>query len=169
MAEHLSLGIRLVKGVVAGVKRVGTLDGFSFSSNGDATVGDRALFDDVSIGQRDINVSDPGDGSGTAAIATPGEILTSNLTDIPAEERFSISLSPNPTSDLVKITSRNYSKGALAIYFTDMFGKRVKTFGFNLDGETSAFDCPISGLLPGLYVVTATNKNQIAHSTLIVR
>lgn len=144
-----------------------TLTGFAFASYGTDTFGELAYFDDINFYNPDTE-----EPSGIAADAARGEI---QLNKKPGGEneglkgKFSIILSPNPTSSFVKLTVQNASKGLYELHFSDMLGRRVKSLSYNSAGETDVQEIPIPSLSSGIYVVTVRQGSHITQKKLIVK
>jgi hypothetical protein len=142
------------------------LTGFAFASNGTATLGEIVYFDD-------INFYDPtvSGGSGVASIASPQDVpLSISVMDMPVtDQKFSISASPNPASEIVKIIVKGASSGILNIQFTNLWGKKVKQSNYSLENGSSELNVPINGLLQGIYVLTARQNGHISQTKLIIK
>lgn len=142
------------------------LTGFAFASNGTATSGELIYFDDVNF--YDPTVSG---GSGVASIATvPNAPLTTSVTSTPvADQKFAISVSPNPASEVVKVIVKGASSGAIDIKFTDLWGKKLKQLNYSLEDGSSELNVPVNELLKGIYVLTATQNGHISQTKLIIK
>ena len=138
------------------------LTGFAFQSNGTATYGELIYFDDV-------NFYDPttGSSSGVAKIVSH-DIAVTNLTKVPKNQDFLVSVSPNPANGFVKVKIQGALKGALDLYFVDMSGKTLKRLNYKIEGGTSFLDIPIQEFLPGKYIITLKQNNRFAQIKLVV-
>jgi hypothetical protein len=144
-----------------------SLTGFAFASYGTLTWGELAYFDDINF----YNPDSEGP-SGIAANAAAGEIQLNSKLSSQNEEltrKFSITLSPNPTSEFVKLIVQNSAKGIYEVHFSDMLGRRVKRLTFNSDGETAVQEIAIPGFSSGIYIVTVSQGSHITQKKLIVK
>jgi hypothetical protein len=144
-----------------------TLTGFAFASYGTNTFGELAYFDDINFYNPDTEGP-----SGIAAVTTAGETQLNGKLANQNEEltgKFSIVLSPNPTSELVKLTVHHATTGLYEVHFSDMLGRRVKSMNYNSAAETDVQEIPISSLSSGIYVVTVRQGSHITQKKLIVK
>jgi hypothetical protein len=143
------------------------LTGFAFASYGTNTFGELAYFDDINFYNPDTEGP-----SGIAAVTTAGETQLNGKLANQNEEltgKFSIVLSPNPTSELVKLTVHHATPGLYEVHFSDMLGRRVKSMNYNSVAETDVQEIPISSLSSGIYVVTVRQGSHITQKKLIVK
>jgi hypothetical protein len=142
------------------------LTGFAFASNGTATLGEIVYFDDVNL--YDPTIEGP---SGITSASATTAILSSSLVPQKQTESnaFSIAVSPNPASEVVKIIVKGASAGVLNIQFTSLWGKKSKQLKYSLEDGSSELNVPIGGLSQGLYVLTATQNGHVSQTKLIVK
>jgi hypothetical protein len=99
------------------------------------------------------------------------QLLSSSLVPQKQTESnaFSISVSPNPASEIVKIIVKGASAGVLNIQFTSLWGKKSKQLKYSLEDGSSELNVPIGELSQGLYVLTATQNGHVSQTKLIVK
>jgi hypothetical protein len=145
---------------------VTNLTGFGFTSYGTATWGEIAYFDDINLYDPTIEVP-----SGIASASATTAIFSSSLVPQKQTESnaFSISVSPNPAREVVKIVVKGASRGVLNIQFTSLWGKKSKQLKYSLEDGSSELNVPIGELSQGLYVLTATQNGHVSQTKLIVK
>lgn len=133
------------------------LTGFAFNSNGTATSGELVFFDDVDF-------YDPTVGPMFAQDA-PTTLLAAPLTnEKPASKTFGVTVSPNPSSNVIQVHVENGTKGPTTILISNMSGATVKKLTYNADDESSSISTTVQGYFPGVYVITAKQNGQVAQT-----
>jgi len=91
------------------------------------------------------------------------EIIETSTEDI-IEDEHHFSISPNPTQDIIEISTTDNYSGELTISLTDINGRRVmeKTTYPNRKID-------VSHLPPGVYVYTITNDDKRSTGKLVVQ
>ncbi|TZF83272.1 T9SS type A sorting domain-containing protein [Pedobacter sp. BS3] len=155
-----------VDGVLAGTTGMYTnpstttnLTGFCFASNGTATSGELIYFDDVDFYDT---------ATGPNQMTTTQHNIAPAAIDKPQNNTFAVTVSPNPSNNIVNVHIENGAKGATTILISDMAGRIVKRLNYNADTETSSISFNIQGYLPGVYVVTVKQNNRTVQTKLSV-
>jgi hypothetical protein len=143
------------------------LTGFGFTSYGTPTWGEIAYFDDVNFYNPDVEES-----SGLISSTGATQEMFDNKLDSKNGElsgEFSAFLSPNPTTGFVNLILRNATKGAYEVQFSDMLGRKLKSFNYNSEGQSTTQEIPIPWLSSGFYIVTVRQGSQLLRKKLIVK
>lgn len=93
--------------------------------------------------------------------------IASGTTGIEEKEKSDLYIYPNPTSGVFKFSRSMHQTEFEQIEIIDVFGKVVKSFPVNLNGEGADFD--VSWLPNGMYVCRFYSENKIFTRKLIIQ
>lgn len=130
---------------------VSSLNGFSFSSGGAASVGDQALFDDVSFYG-----------------ASPGSRHAVANEESKPISKLSITASPNPAHGFINLIIENATKGEAGVQFVNALGQ-VQNFSYKTPGGKLVQRVPINSLAAGMYIIIVKQGNDFAQTKLVVK
>lgn len=141
-----------------------TIDGFTFGSGGSSITGDKALFDDVLLYNTTITLALGKQEASTSAIADAAAGLNATELDKP----FSFVVSPNPASNVLKLDISHPSQDKISVRIVNMSGLEVKKLDYSVSGKSSLIEIPVGDVVPGMYVVQATQNNVVISTKVII-
>ncbi len=87
------------------------------------------------------------------------ELVMKQIAALPVVGSFSVKLSPNPATDMVKVAFSNEEKASTTITITDAAGKTVRTVDAG-NVQSANISINVKGLAKGSYFVTLNNGKE---------
>ena len=84
-------------------------------------------------------------------------------------EELNLSISPNPTTDILRVSYTNLSSGLLEFTLLDASGKRLRSQTAHDINGTTTFEWHVSNLPAGLYYLETASDQAIGHEPVLIQ